>query len=70
LTFAEKLCSTRASVSFSSTENQLKSIFNAVFQDEIKLIGITVKSLFSLIAVRARGAIKFNKTFFSPFFAV
>jgi hypothetical protein len=26
--------------------------------------------LFSLIAVRARGAIKFNKTFFSPFFAV
>lgn len=35
-------------------------------KDEIKLIGITVKSLFSLIAVRARGAIKFNKKNFFP----
>lgn len=61
-----KIVSSRVGKFFSFLERINWNRFLMLFQDEIKLIGITVKSLFSLIAVRARGAIKFNKTF--PFF--
>ena len=68
LTFAENKKRVKKNLSVvcvgMSSEGINWNRFLMLFQlkkDEIKLIGITVKSLFSLIAVRARGAIKFNK---------